>query len=45
MESDGPRSREPGVDTPTGVNRWLVLMTPVAGLIAAIAALITAIRS
>lgn len=44
MESQGPRARELNGDSPDKVNGWLAVVTPVAGLIAAIAALITAVR-
>lgn len=42
----GPEpSPEPSGSLPSWFNRLVMLMTPIAGLIAAVAALITAIRS
>ncbi len=44
--SSGPESgQEPSGNTPSGFSRLVMLMTSCAGLIAAVAALITAIRS
>lgn len=45
MESQSPPTEERNDSAPTWGKLWLVVLPPVTGLIAAMAALITAIRS
>lgn len=45
MEPQGARARELSGDSPPTGSGWLAAVTPLAGLIAAVAALITAVRS